>query len=178
MVRLFRQIIQQNPIIEVLDMYGFSDDKDRDASIGEHVLEALLSSSMNSITDLYLYANQSWFKHPDLREENNGNVELLAQLLIKHASIQNLNLGYNRFYSKASKTILTTIARNPSTQSKLKKLNLEGFNYEIEESCQSLAEILHSASNLKNCEIHGQRQINVKIQYATDEEIGCIKIFD
>ena len=57
MVGLFRQIIQHNPSIEVLKLNGFSRDSDREENIGELVLEALLSSNINSITDLNLGYN-------------------------------------------------------------------------------------------------------------------------
>ena len=52
MVSLFRQIIQQNPQIEVLNMNSFKCDSDVNENIGEIVLETLLSSNINSITDL------------------------------------------------------------------------------------------------------------------------------
>ena len=57
MVSLFRQIIQRNPPIQVLDMNKFSFDMDRNSNIGELVLEAILSSIIDSITDLNLSYN-------------------------------------------------------------------------------------------------------------------------
>ena len=57
MVGLFRQIIQCNPPIEVLNMLQFSYDKDSEENIGELVLEALLSSNIDSITHLDLGYN-------------------------------------------------------------------------------------------------------------------------
>ena len=47
----------------------FSADKDRVENIGELVLEALLSSNIDTITDLNIGVNESWFKHPDTKEE-------------------------------------------------------------------------------------------------------------
>ena len=65
MVNLFRLIIQQNPPIEVLNMLRFSHNKDRDENIGEIVLETLLNSNIESITDLNLGGNYSWFWDPN-----------------------------------------------------------------------------------------------------------------
>ena len=56
-VSLFRQIIQNSPPIQVLNLQKFSHDRDRNANIGELVLEAILSSNINSITDLNLVYN-------------------------------------------------------------------------------------------------------------------------
>ena len=69
MVNLFRQIIQNNPPIEVLNMWGFSCNNDKDGSISEHVLETLFSSNIDSFTDLNLSNNESWFKYPRTKEE-------------------------------------------------------------------------------------------------------------
>ena len=50
-------------------MQYLSNVKDRDESMGELILEALLGSSIDSISDLNLSRNKSWFKHPDTNEE-------------------------------------------------------------------------------------------------------------
>ena len=65
MIHLLRQILQHNPSIKVLSMSRFSRDRDVDENIGEIVLETLLSSGINSITDLDLRVNRSWFRHPE-----------------------------------------------------------------------------------------------------------------
>ena len=65
MVKLFRQIIQQSPPIQVLNMASFSDDADSEENLGELVLEALLNTNINSITTLNLSSNISWFKQPE-----------------------------------------------------------------------------------------------------------------
>ena len=64
LVSLLRQIVQNDPRIETLNMYKFSRNKDRDQNIGELVLETLLSYSVDSIIDLNLGKNSSWFRHP------------------------------------------------------------------------------------------------------------------
>ena len=69
MVCLLRQIIQNNPHISILNMYEFSLKLDREQNIGELVLESLLSSNINSITNLDLSINPSWFRHLDTNEE-------------------------------------------------------------------------------------------------------------
>ena len=69
MVSLFRQIVQSSPPIAVLHMNSFSGQKDYEENMGEQVLEALLSSNIDTITDLNLGNNTSWFKHPDTKEE-------------------------------------------------------------------------------------------------------------
>ena len=61
MVSLFRQIIQNSPPIQVLDMRVFSTGSDIYENMGELVLEAILNSNINSITDLNFCYNSSWF---------------------------------------------------------------------------------------------------------------------
>ena len=55
-------------------MAGFSKDNDSEQNIGELVLEALLSSNIESITNLSFRENSSWFNHA-------GNADLLAELI-------------------------------------------------------------------------------------------------
>ena len=62
-------------------------------NIGELILESLLSSNIDSITDLNLSENSSWFKHPVTKKVRAGNVDLLAELISKQANLQNLNLS-------------------------------------------------------------------------------------
>ena len=78
-------------------MYAFSQNKDKEENIGEFILETLLSSKINSITNLNLGANPSWFEHPATREERVVSVDLLAELITKQAGLQCLNLGNNIF---------------------------------------------------------------------------------
>ena len=78
LVGLISQIIQNRPSIEVLDMNSFSKDKDKNENICELVLESLLSSRIDSIINLNLRDNNSWFKHPDTKEERSDNIDLLA----------------------------------------------------------------------------------------------------
>ena len=99
---MFRHIIQRSPPIKVLNLYSFSFDKDRDENLGELFLETLLSSSIDSITDLILGGNSSWFQHPDTKEERSVNVDLLAELISKQISLQQIDLSYNKFSSSAT----------------------------------------------------------------------------
>ena len=55
-------------------MVDFSNDNDSEQNIGELVLEALLSSNNESITNLSFRENSSWFKYA-------GNADLLAELI-------------------------------------------------------------------------------------------------
>ena len=84
-------------------MNRFSADQEKDENIGELVLETLLSYSVNSIIDLNLGCNQSWFKHP-------GNVDLLTELISRQTCLQIISLNCNRFSSNATHTLLTKIA--------------------------------------------------------------------
>ena len=83
-------------------MGNFSDDEDRVENISEHILEALLNSNIESINDLNLFNNPSWFRHPDTKDEISSNVDLLAELISKQAGLQHLNLGENLFSSNAT----------------------------------------------------------------------------
>ena len=74
--------------------------------MGELVLEALLSSTIDTITDLNLGGNWSWFQHPDTNNERFGNVDLLLDLITKQAVLHHINLSHYIFSSKATKAIL------------------------------------------------------------------------
>ena len=57
MVSLLRQILHNNPPIEVLSIWGLCQNYDKNENIGELVLESLLASRIDSITDLNLSNN-------------------------------------------------------------------------------------------------------------------------
>ena len=80
-VSLFKQIIQQNPPIQILNMKLFSGNSDREENICESILETLLNSNTDYITDLNLNDNLSWFWNLDTKEERPSNVELLTELI-------------------------------------------------------------------------------------------------
>ena len=109
---LFRQMVQHNPPIQVLNMESFSLNRDYNENIGELILEALLTSNIDSIINLNLRNNNSWFKHP-------SNVDLLAEVITKQSGIKHINLSFNSFSSNATQKMLTRIADYPSTTSKL-----------------------------------------------------------
>ena len=134
LVSMFRQIIQHSPPVQVLNMKEFSADKDREENIGELVLETLLNSNVDTITDLDLSGNSSWSKHPDTEDERSSNVNLLGELIFKQAEILHLNLGgtkilnpnafepqfiSNGFSSNATLTIVTRILDLLSDSSRL-----------------------------------------------------------
>ena len=58
---MFRQIIQQNPPLEILVMTEYSNKNDSTKDIGEFILETILSSRILSIKLLNLSYNSSWF---------------------------------------------------------------------------------------------------------------------
>ena len=64
---LIREIVQHKPPLTHLDLYDFSKDNDSDQSAGEIILEALLNSSINTIQDLDLSNNYSWFSIGDTK---------------------------------------------------------------------------------------------------------------
>lgn len=107
---LFRQIIQNNPPIKDLCLYGFSGRDDIEENIGELVLETLLSSNIDSITELDLGNNKSWFWLDGNDEPRFSNVDYLNELVTKQVGIQTLGLRYNYFSQKATQSILTRIA--------------------------------------------------------------------
>ena len=73
----------------------FSWGNDIEENIGELVLEALLSSDIDSINDLVLDCNDSWFNNPITKEERYNNVELLSELIFKQASLEEIVLEFN-----------------------------------------------------------------------------------
>ena len=85
MVSLLRQILQNNPQIQTLNMYSFSYNQNDNA--GELVLETLLDSSLDTIIDLNLGDNETWFRHPETKEERSTNVELLTELISRQTRL-------------------------------------------------------------------------------------------
>ena len=119
MASLFRQIIENNPPIVTLYMNSFSFlNYQLVENIGELILEPLLSSNIDSITELSLARNFSWFKHPDSEQERAG-LDLLAELISKQAGLQYIDLSENWFTSNATQKVLTRIAEHHSTYNKL-----------------------------------------------------------
>ena len=98
---LFRLIIQQKPQLELLDMGTFSDKHDRDQNFAEIILETLLSSNIDSITNIRLFNNESWFKNPVTKEDRFSNVELLGELFSKQTGLEHINLGQCEFSNNA-----------------------------------------------------------------------------
>ena len=66
-VTLLRQIVQNNPPIIVFNMVEFSRSSDHIENIGKLVFEILMSSSINSITDINFNTNEYWFCKPIIR---------------------------------------------------------------------------------------------------------------
>ena len=117
-------------------MLEFSSYNDANEKIGEVILEALYTSNIDSIIDLNLGSNSSWFKHP-------SNAELLAEVIYKQSGIQHININCNDFSSDATQKILTRIADHPSTTSKVSILKLcNSANFEANETVERLADIL------------------------------------
>ena len=177
-VTLFRLIIQQKPQLELLDMGTFSDKHDRDQNFAEIILETLLSSNIDSITNIRLFNNESWFKNPVTKEDRFSNVELLGELFSKQTGLEHIGLGNNQFSNIAFQTILASIAGHPSTSTTLQTLGLSQTNWEADETVEMLADILQLASNLKKCDIRGghrqqNRFINVQIEYARIQSTGA-----
>ena len=85
MVSLFRQIIQQNPPLQSLSITSFGPMIEINENNGELILEILLNSNIESITNLNLGSNSSWFMHISVltREEKTKNVDLLTELIVK-----------------------------------------------------------------------------------------------
>ena len=85
MFSLCSQIIQENPPLTVLSMYKFSKNNYfiENINMGKLVLETLLSSTINSITDLNLADNESWFWHSPMEENSQSNVDRLLALISK-----------------------------------------------------------------------------------------------
>ena len=82
-------------------MHGFSGHNDS-YKTGELVLEAILSSNIDSITNLNFHYNIFWFKHHHTEDYRPVNVDLLVELIIKQTSWQNISLGSNGFCSSST----------------------------------------------------------------------------
>ena len=59
----------------MLNLEYFSKNNDKDGSIGNFILKSLVASNIESIIDLDLSANSSWFKHADIGEDLSGPVD-------------------------------------------------------------------------------------------------------
>ena len=78
---LFRQIIRNNPPLTHLNMQRFSLNKDVNESVGEAILEALYNSNIATIQNLNLSFNESWFRHPQTKEDREGILDLLVEII-------------------------------------------------------------------------------------------------
>ena len=76
-------------------MNQFSEYNDFNENIGELILETLLSSRIDSITDLSLSSNRSWFWDPKNDEERFSNKEMLLEVISKLTGLQHLYLTNN-----------------------------------------------------------------------------------
>ena len=123
-------------------MEGFSHDKDRYQNIGELVFETLLNTSVNSIIDLNLDNNKSWFWQPDTKEERSGNIDLLAELISRQTRLQNINLSYNQFSSNATQILLTKIADVINSIELTNLILNRTANFDADETVEKLAVIL------------------------------------
>ena len=65
-------------------MFRFSSYRDEKENIGELVLEILLNSSIDTMINLDLSSNDSWFTG----EERSVNEDLLVELLSKFVALQ------------------------------------------------------------------------------------------
>ena len=103
MASLFRQIIYHDPHIQVLNMDSFNCYNDSNGkNIGETILESLLSSNIDSITDLNLRGNESWFKDEISNHEICSNADLVSEIISKQAGIHHIVLSSNKFSSNAT----------------------------------------------------------------------------
>ena len=102
MASLLRQIVLNNPLIQELNMTCFSQCEDINHNIGEFVLESLLSSNIDCVTNLNLSMNLTWFKRYDTGEERSGNADILAEFISKQSGLQHINLYENEFTSNAT----------------------------------------------------------------------------
>lgn len=116
-------------------MYRFSNDEAEDQNIGELVFESLLNSNVESIIDLNLGSNSSWFDYP-------GNVDLLTEFISRQNCLKIISLSDNSFSSIATFTLLTKIAEIIKSI-KLTTLDLaSSANFEADDTVEKLANIL------------------------------------
>ena len=136
----------------------FSSNKDVNESVGELILEAFLNSSIQTIKHLNLSWNESWFNHGDTKEEREGIVEMLTEIISMQTECPNvLNLGRNRFSSSGTEKLMTTIAARVALASyALHEIHLSFANFESDESVKKLAEILSVTPCFKKCDIAEQ----------------------
>ena len=71
----------------MLNLVEFSGDSDREQNICEMIIETLLNSNIETISELNLSHNKSWFKHPETQEERSSNVDLLTVLISRQTEI-------------------------------------------------------------------------------------------
>ena len=83
MVSILRQIILKNPPILVLNMEKFNSKMDYTHEICKLVLESLLSSNINTITDLNFSKNQFWFWNLEKTLGGSEDFKLLLELILK-----------------------------------------------------------------------------------------------
>ena len=136
-------------------MEFFSEEYDVNESVGEAILEALCNSNIFTIQHLNLAANNSWFSHPQTKEEREGTVDLLVEIISRQIDCPNiLNLGANLFSSSATEKLLTLIAARVARDCHApRQINLSHANFESDQSVEKLAEILAKALDFKKLRI-------------------------
>ena len=73
-------------------MKCFSINEDKNENVGELILEILLNSNIDSIIELNLSENESWFKKPNSTEERTSSVDLLVELISKQPGLELFNI--------------------------------------------------------------------------------------
>ena len=77
-------------------MHSFSSWSDSEQSIGELILETLLNFTVDSLIELNLGENKSWFK------QRSANIALLSELISRQTRLRIISLSKNEFSSIAT----------------------------------------------------------------------------
>ena len=91
-------------------MKNYSSNVDKDQNIGELIFETLLNYRVDTIVELNLSINQSWFMHPGTHEERTGNIDHFTEFISRQTHLQIIDLSWNELSSNATLTLLTKIA--------------------------------------------------------------------
>ena len=94
---------------------------------------------------------------PDAKE---NLADLLAMILENCQSLEELNFCYNHFSKESSEKIFVALSNSENVQTLKKAVCFQMANFESDETCAALADIVASAPNLTEFKIGNQASYN------------------
>ena len=117
-------------------------------SDGQKILETMARSKIQTLYELDLTDNSTWWVESD-------NLEILQDFLVRLIELTILKIGEgNDFNKDQCLTLLQSIMNAPFfVKHSLATLDLSNFNFDLDQSCEALANIIASSKSLTKLSI-------------------------